>query len=208
MDDVTKPAAARPPLARGEAALGVAAFLAWCVLFHMGNTVGSAPFFQRLNASTALLAERVAAFFMILLVYTPLNVFLLSCTAGYVGCFFSRVEASPPGDAARPTAIWKRYVLAVFGAFMVYLIILSGLLAVAGIPFQLPRIDDKEAVEDAQMHYRVTAAFGSFFGMVEGARPFVMEAVAGRIQALLTPRPRDGGAGSPPPGGTAGGRNP
>jgi hypothetical protein len=179
------------PLSLVENLVGLGAFVAWCLLFNIGNTVGSYPFLMVINSETASALERIGGFLAICLTYTPLNVLGLSLLAGCVGRYASRVEGDrTPGET--PRQITQRYILTILGAFMIYLMSVAGVLAILGFPFELPKIEDLDRVEIAQSQYRKTAALCSFFSLVEGARPFVLQAVAGRIQAVVVPRKRQG----------------
>lgn len=84
---------------------------------------------------------------------------------------------------------------------MTYLVVLSGVLTILGAPFKLPEIDSTTDVEKAQVSYRVTACFCSLFSLIGGSRPFILEAIAGRIQRLLTPREAAGPGGRGQDGG-------
>jgi hypothetical protein len=71
---------------------------------------------------------------------------------------------------------------------MVYLVVLSGVLAILRLPFALPDVNSTNDVQNAQAAYRITATMCSLFSMIEGSRPFILSAVAGRLQALLSPK--------------------
>lgn len=187
------------PISRREVALGVGLFATWCLVFNIGNGVGAAPFFSALNEVTRPSSAKILPFFMVALTYTPTNTFLLACLSGWVGCFYRRLEGRSAGDEpAGP--LWRRYTLAVVGSFMVYLVILSGALTIAGIPFALPEVTNTEAVERAQEKYRIIACFCSLFGMIEGCRPFVVRSIAGRIQSIAAPPGREAAPESTRPG--------
>jgi hypothetical protein len=194
-DGESRPEPVQPGLSRSEKAVGVFALAAWCVVFNIGNSIGARPLITALNDGTTRPIVWLANFFAIAFVYTPTNVLVLSFAAGLAGTIFGRLEIPVPNSgelAAKPGDRWWKAML---GSFMVYLVVLSGVLAIVGAPFKLPEIAKIEDVEKAQVNYRVTASFCSLFSLIEGSRPFILASIAGRIQRLLTPQSTAGSNG-------------
>ena len=182
----SQPAEAVP---RIQIALGIGAFIAWCVIFNLGNTIGAAPLFTALNGHSLGTFRWICDFIAINFIFTPTNVLMLSLCAGLVGTTLGRLEPPLPDSEDRAARPGRRWVKALMGSFMVYLVVLSGVLAILGLPFKLPEITNTADVERAQISYRITATSCSLFSLIEGARPFVLAAVAGRIQWFFTPKP-------------------
>jgi len=84
---------------------------------------------------------------------------------------------------------------------MVYLVVLSGVLAIFGMPFKLPDLSDEQNVQMAQGHYRVTASLCSLFALIEGSRPFMLNGIGGQLQRLLVRRGMEGPDGQGKAGG-------
>ena len=177
----------RTELSRADIALGLAAFVAWCVLFNIGNTVGAAPLFTALNSQTAGPVHWLLCFVAINFVYTPTNVLMLSWRASW-----GRSSGGWAAGAGHGRAGAEAGSALVEGAARLVHGLPRGPLRGAGdrgsTRSRLPEITNTADVEKAQVAYRVTATFCSFFCMVEGSRPFVLDAVAGHCRGT-SPRP-------------------
>ena len=183
------PSQTTPDVPPTQIALGLAAFVSWCIIFNLGNSVGAAPLFTALNGHSLGTFHWIVDFVAINFVFTPTNVLMLSLCAGFVGTTLGRLEPPAEDSEERAAKPGRRWLKALLGSFMVYLVVLSGVLAILGLPFKLPEITNTADVEKAQISYRITATSCSLFSLIEGARPFVLAAVAGRIQWFFTPRP-------------------
>ncbi len=146
----------------GKATLAVA-FLAWISLFVGGLTVDTLPFRCQISEDAAVLWEgadpdrdcvdnaadgQIAfAWFAILVLFTPVNIMLLSSTAGVLGAVGRRAllhapSRMPPGEQDTEHPVGPEsdrdpsnpYLSGVLRGFLVYLFLMSGVLLVMDSP--------------------------------------------------------------------------
>jgi len=190
-----------PQLSRADKVVCALALSAWCVVFNIGNTVGAKPLFDALNSGNIQLIPWLGNFLAIAVIYSPTNVLILSFTAGLAGAVFGRLEDPVRSSGNEMLNGDHRWWKAILGSFMVYLVVLSGVLAIFGMPFKLPDLSDEQNVQMAQGHYRVTASLCSLFALIEGSRPFMLNGIGGQLQRLLVRRGMEGPDGQGKAGG-------
>jgi hypothetical protein len=129
-----------------DKALVFVAFLLWLVLFAGGVCIDSSPYRQAI-AGAGPEINIFVAWFVVVAVYTPTNIALLSVFAGLLGALGAHArlfrrkregqqEGPPPWlDQVNP------FLSALLRGFFVYLAVISGILVLIENPFAAPTPD-------------------------------------------------------------------
>jgi len=168
------------PLTLTEVAFGVGAVLAWMVLFAAGAVVGTA-FYRGVIGGTEQ-GSLAVAWFAVITCYTPTNVGLLAFLAGLAGEFSDRSKQSQlavlKGEIVDPRFrdVVACYAAGAMRGFVVYLLIVSGLLLVTS-----------DAIADPdQGQYVRLAGLISVLSFVAGYDSEVFKAALDRIVQLVS----------------------
>ncbi len=186
------------------AAFGILAILVWIGIFGLGSHVSSAPFrtyansFAMGGADIAGFTETLAridivtwifACVMATLTFTATNVAILCCVSALAGdCMRVLFGASAAREATKTET--ERTVVtssehtttplgvgaAVARGFLVYLILISGLLLVTGTPFS----------STSQQSYISLAGTSSLFCFLVGFRPALVGSLLDRVTDAIT----------------------
>ncbi len=187
------------------AVFGVLAILLWIGIFGLGSHIASAPFRNYTNAF-AMSGTDIAAFtqtlaqldlvtwlfacVMATLTFTATNVAILCCVSALAGdCMRVLFGASVAHEAATTTETERKVVTssertttplgvgaAVARGFLVYLILISGLLLVTGQPFSTT----------SQQSYISLAGTSSLFCFLVGFRPALVGSLLDRVTDAIT----------------------
>jgi hypothetical protein len=195
------------------AVFGMAAIVAWLAVFGLGSSVSSAPFRAYANSFAAAGTDG-AAFLQIFgqvdvvtwlfactlatLTFTPSNVALLCCVSALAGdslrVLFNAsgaLEHDRPEGEPRKAQNYTTTPLGVGSAvargFLVYLILISGLLLVTGTPFS----------STSPQSYISLAGTSSLFCFLVGFRPALVGSLLDRVTESITGSERRRSAGEP-----------
>ncbi len=117
--------------------LTVATIILWVVIFLAGIVINSAPYRDKMAAKAPNVFTWIANWFIVLFVYTPTNVAILSIFAGLLGalgrCATLHV-ITPSRDEEFPEDPINPYLSGVVRGFIVYLLIISGMIIILESP--------------------------------------------------------------------------
>jgi hypothetical protein len=167
----------------------VCAILLWLMLFTAGMAVNSRSFTDALESTVKTLDQQIPAFdrfvnliwgcvlvTLVLFTYTSSNVALLCLLASQIGAFSSRMyEAQKLGRDSLPPSP-SRYLAALAGGFLIYLIVMSGSYTILSLPFQTPPVGSS-GTEEAQKQYKTLATLASIVCFIEGFQAFAIPTV-------------------------------
>jgi hypothetical protein len=144
---------------------GCAAVFLWILLFAAGLLLDSAPYRRALPAGTALAAtsageaplpaeggrSEVRDFVLSVILYTPLNVALLTLLAGFVGGCASKVTynggpsdhstgSDPPANRSSPF-LTENPLASTLRSFVVYLSLIAGVYITSDQPFEAATVN-------------------------------------------------------------------
>jgi small-conductance mechanosensitive channel len=117
--------------------LTVATIILWIVIFLAGIVINSAPFRDRMTSKAPNIFVWFTNWIVVLFVYTPTNVAILSIFAGLLGALgrcatlhviTKREDEEFPEDPINP------YLSGVVRGFIVYLLIISGMIIILESP--------------------------------------------------------------------------
>jgi hypothetical protein len=178
----------RWPVSR-EAPLGVSAIAVWLMLFTAGMAVNSSAFTNALESTVTSLQQPLdpigrlinlvwglVLLVLILFTYTASNVALLCLLSAEIGVFAARMYESSQRGVAEVPLLPSRYLAALAGGFLIYLIVMSGSYTLLNLPFQTPNVGEL-GVERAQSQYKTLATLASIACLIEGFQPFAIPAV-------------------------------
>jgi hypothetical protein len=126
--------------------LTIAMIILWIVIFLAGIIINSAPYRERMTVKSPHIFAWFANWIIVLFVYTPTNVAILSIFAGLLGALGRRAtlhiikndkEEEFPEDPINP------YLSGVIRGFIVYLLIISGTIIILETPPISPTAPDQ-----------------------------------------------------------------
>ena len=136
----------KPGLSKFGKALTFAAIILWIVIFLAGLIINSAPYRERMTLRAPNVFAGIANWIVVLFVYTPTNVAILSIFAGLLGALGRRATLhviTPDKDEEFPEDPINPYLSGVVRGFIVYLLIISGMIIVLESPPISPTAPDQ-----------------------------------------------------------------
>ena len=193
------------------AVLGMAALLAWLLLFAAGLSIDSQPYRDQIAAppsagdgADAPRGPRLSALVLVTALYTPLNAALLTILAALIGGCTSYLTFSrdPTGTTAlevarsAPTLVFLTEVpfASMLRGFLVYVAAIAGIYITTENPF--------DATTPAQ-YVRVVGLL-SFVGFVIGYDPTGVERVIAKLPGVSGPADSAGAPADPVPSDSPG----
>lgn len=126
--------------------LTVAVIILWIVIFLAGIVINSAPYRERMTSKAPHIFAWFANWIIVLFVYTPTNVAILSILAGLLGalgrCATLHVITKDK-DEEFPEDPINPYLSGVVRGFIVYLLIISGMIIILESPPISPTAPDQ-----------------------------------------------------------------
>ena len=149
-----------------ELGVGSAALAVWFVVFVAGIFVSTAQMRAAITDPNISVFVKLGYISIIVVSYTLTNVLFLTCLAAFVGCMSRRWQVGDgcetiPSEAASADAI-RVYAAAVLRGFFLYLMFISGFLAVS---------TEKTVVETEFAQYIRIAGITSIIGFIVGLLP-------------------------------------
>jgi len=157
---------------RAEVIAGLICFCAWFVLFVAGTFIASKPYRDTL-AGEASFADKFGASIIVLFCYTATNAAMLCCIASVLGGLFRRMRERQRQRVLVPSLIVLLCSL-VFQGFVVYLVIVSGVISFGGWDHFLDA--------PTQEQYIRLAATASLISVVIGYSPGLFNSLMGRLE--------------------------
>jgi hypothetical protein len=117
--------------------LTVAMISLWIVIFLAGIIINSAPYRDRMTSKAPNVFVWIANWIVVLFVYTPTNVAMLSIFAGLLGALGRRATLhviTKDEDEEFPEDPINPYLSGVVRGFIVYLLIISGMIIILESP--------------------------------------------------------------------------
>jgi hypothetical protein len=116
---------------------------------------------------------------LVLLTYTASNVAILCLLASQIGVFASRMYDAQKQGVDKVPIVESRYLGAMAGAFLIYLVVMSGSFTLLSLPISADtlRLDATVEAQKQFRHYRTLATLSSIACMIEGFQPFAIPAV-------------------------------
>jgi len=162
-----------------ELGLGAAALAVWFAIFMAGIFVSTAQMRAAVADPSVSLFVKLGYISIIGVSYTLTNVLFLTCLAAFVGCMWRRWQVGDgcetiPSEAVSADAT-RIYVAAVLRGFFLYLMFISGFLAVS---------TEKTVVETEFAQYIRIAGITSIIGFIVGYDPNLIIRLMHRILSL------------------------
>ncbi len=165
--------------ARREIVIIVLVVSAWSILFAAGVVVNSAPYRDRLGSAMYLpLLYKLYYWSIFLTTYPLTNIALLSCLAAMAGAAGHVLKVDLSGEAKMRNHSRNPHAAAIVGGFFVYLISISGVLALVQQPFDLP----------SPSQYVRLAGFISLLSFLTGYNPQIFNRLLHRVSELIEGR--------------------
>lgn len=164
--------------------VGTAALVVWVFLFAGGILIASAPFREKLNSQTVMsLIEMIKTWAVVITSWTVTNVAILCCLSSLLGGFYRQCAKRqiPKQSDSHTTEV--RFFPYLIQGFVVYLLLLSGLLLLGEAPFQVL----------SQDKYIRLASSASLFSFLVGYDPRIFIRLLERIEQVTE------GKSKPPP---------
>lgn len=172
-----------------EGPLGISAIALWLMVFTAGMAVNSSAFTSALEQTVKTLQlplDPIGRFMnlvwglvllvLVLFTYTASNVAILCLLSAEIGVFASRMYDSAARGVAELPLLKSRYLAALTGGFLIYLVVMSGSYTLLSLPFQTPPVGSSTAIE-AQNQYKTLATLASIACLIEGFQPFAIPTV-------------------------------
>jgi len=124
----------------------VATIILWIVIFLAGIIINSAPYRDRVTLGGPNVFAWIVNWIVVLFVYTPTNVAILSIFAGLLGALGRRATLhviTPDKDEEFPEDPINPYLSGVVRGFIVYLLIISGMIIILESPPISPTAPDQ-----------------------------------------------------------------
>jgi len=117
--------------------LTFATIILWIVIFLAGLIINSEPYRARMTLRAPNVSALIVTWTVVLFVYTPTNIAILSIFAGLLGALGRRATLhviTPDKDEEFPEDPINPYVSGVIRGFIVYLLIISGMIILLEVP--------------------------------------------------------------------------
>lgn len=162
------------------------AAIGWVWFFVIGYTVHAKPYEELLGEPNEVsISALVGAVVMFAMSSIPTNVLILSLFAGVLG---TALRHAASADDQRPV-VRADYTFGITGAFVVYLLILSGFLTLT--------VSDTMAAETAEKQIKL-AAIGSLFSFVIAYDHSLIPRMLRRVADLFEKQVQENGNGESP----------
>ncbi|WP_337174062.1 hypothetical protein [Paludisphaera sp.] len=166
-----------PPLDPLEIASGLLAFVVWILLMTAGITVAAQDYIDPIREMTASgAAEVVGCLLVIATCHTVTNTAMLCCVSAFLGVLGNRVLGSIPNpEIAHASSRRAAYLSAVIRGFFVFLVFLSGTVA----------LSDQAFINLSLDRYIRLVGLSSLFSFTVGYNPDVFSQLMARVNGTL-----------------------
>lgn len=167
-----------PPLDPLEIAAGLAAFVVWILLMTAGITVAAQDYIDPIRDMTASGAAAVVGCLLVIATcHTVTNTAMLCCVSAFLGVLGNRVVGSIPNpEIARAANRRVAYLSAVIRGFFVFLVFLSGTIA----------LSDQAFINLSLDRYIRLVGLSSLFSFTVGYNPDVFSQLMARVNGTLS----------------------